>query len=255
MKFNHNKISYSFDDYCIDEEKNRMIKAFKEFSSKVPVSFFEKQAGDIEISCNEENRPDIGEKYFVAGEGGAKKIIQTGRYNVINDGIIFIYEENKKSFECDYPGVELHELMHVFGFDHSSDKNSLMYPYLESCDQRLDQSIIDTLKKLYSTENLADLYFEDVNAVKKGRYLDFNLTVRNSGDIDANNANFSILDDGSLVESKSLGDVKYGAGIFIEIKNFKLIHRNPKEISFVIDYEKKIKEIDESNNVADVKFE
>jgi len=46
----------------------------------------------------------------------------------------------------------------------------------------------------------------------------------------------------------------YGAGIFIEIQNLKLIRRNPREIRFVIDMYNDIPEIDEENNVAVITF-
>jgi len=258
MKFNHNRISYKIDVNCDKDKRDNMINGIKELSNQVDIlSFYEvSDDPDIEISCSREEKQTVQEDHFIAGEGGAREIIQTGRYNIISDGIIFLYDtQNVGSLDCEYPNIELHELMHVFGFDHSEDENSLMYPYLELCDQKLDDSIVKELKKLYSEENLADLYFEDVKAIKKGRYLDFNLTVKNSGSIDVYNANFSVIDDGELVESREIGDVRYGAGIIIEIQNFKLIHRNPKEIKYVIDKKDLIKEIDEENNIAKVSFE
>ena len=51
------------------------------------------------------------------------------------------------------------------------------------------------------------------------------------------------------------GEIKYGAGIIVSIENLKLKSSNPKEIKFVIDYENLIKEIDEENNVAAIKFD
>ena len=78
-----------------------------------------------------------------------------------------------KSKDCSYPNVELHELLHVLGFDHSENKKSIMYQLIESCDQILDQSIINQLKLLYAEENLPDLYFDKINVIKKGRYLPF----------------------------------------------------------------------------------
>ena len=40
----------------------------------------------------------------------------------------------------------------------------------------------------------------------------------------------------------------------VEIQNLKLIHKNPKEIQFVIDKDNLIKEIDEENNIAKTSF-
>jgi len=261
-KFNHKTITYNIDINCDKFKEDRILEAFNIVSEKVPgISFKKMLSGsvDIEVSCSDVREEKIDEDHFIAGEGGAKEIIQTGKYNVITNGVIFLYEsENSKTAKCNYPDVELHELMHVFGFEHSEDKNSLMYPYLETCDQILDESIIKELNRLYSEENLPDLFFEDVWAVRRGKYLDFNLTIKNSGVIDSTNVKYSILDDGELVQTRELdsemGEISFGAGVIISITNLKLINRNSKEIVFVIDRDNKIKEYDEENNRAVVRF-
>lgn len=255
MKFNHNSISYKIDSACSQEKRDRMISAFNELSFKVSViDFYEVLTiPDVEVLCSEYTKQTPGD-YFIAGEGGAKEIIQTGRYNIITEGIVLLHGNPHEFYECGWPNIELHELIHVFGFDHSADKNSLMYPYLNSCDQKLEVSIINTLKDLYSEENLPDLYFKELNVAKKGIYLDFNLTVKNSGAIEAKDVSFDVLDDGQLVKTFDLGDLIFGGGMRVEIQNLKLIHKNPDEISFVIDGNNLIKEIDEKNNIAKTGF-
>jgi len=257
MKFNHNTIIYKIDPNCNEKQKARMLKAFDIVSAKISLITFQEnlEEPDIEVSCTENQEEDIKENHFIAGEGGAKEIIKTGRFNVITQGTIYLYNNlETKSIDCEYPNVEIHELMHVFGFDHSEDKNSLMFPLLNSCDQELDQSIIIQLNELYSKENLPDLYFQNVSATKKGRYLDFKLTIKNSGLVNTNNATLTILDDGEKIEEKDLGEIKFGAGISLETTNLKLARLNPKKIEFIIDKEDKIKEIDEGNNVAGVEL-
>jgi hypothetical protein len=257
MKFNHNSISYTMDSSCEQEKQERMISAFNMLSDEIKnTSFYEvPENPDIEVSCSEKNKKTlVNEDYFIAGEGGAKEIIQTGKYNVIMGGIILLYENSKNSLKCDSPNTELHELIHVFGFTHSADENSLMYPLLESCSQKLDNSIIEELKRLYSEENLPDLYFEDIKAIKKGRYLDFNATIKNSGTINANNIELTIFDDEEPIETRKIEEIKYGAGIILEIQNLKLSDRNSKEIEFIIDYKNQIKEFDKKNNRVRIKF-
>lgn len=256
MKFNHNQISYTLDDTCLAERKRRILMAFDELSKQVnAINFYEVSDNpNIEISCSEENKPSINEDYFIAGEGGAREIIQTGKFNVINGGIILFYDE-KEGLHCDYPNIELHELMHVFGFGHSEEEGSIMYPYLESCEQVLDSSIIDQLNELYAVENLPDLYFSEVKAIRKGRYLDFNLTIKNAGVKDVPSVNFSVFDEGEFVDTKQLDEIRYGAGMIIEITNFKLNNRDSEEVKFVIDSLDLIEELDEENNVAKVSFE
>ncbi len=259
MKFNHNRISYEISFSCSDEKRERILKAFNEISTSVElISFYESLGNsDIFISCSgeSENNTEIGEDFFVAGEGGAREVIQTGRYNIITNGTVLLYDNPHGFIKCDWPNVELHELMHVFGFDHSKNQDSLMYPYLGSCDQRLDSSIISELKRLYSQENLADLYFKDFEVVKNGRYLDFNLSIKNSGDIDANNVSFTILEDGEISDTRLIGNIKYGAGVIMEIKFFKLKNKNPDKITFIIDYKKEIKELDKQNNILSINFD
>jgi archaellum component FlaF (FlaF/FlaG flagellin family) len=256
MKFNHNSISYKIDSDCSGVKRSRMIMAFNDLESKIGLISFKEvvNEGDIEVSCSEEQKESIEKNYFIAGEGGAKEVIQTGRYNIIANGTVLLYKENGRK-ECDWSNVELHELVHVFGFGHSTNPDSLMYPYLEDCNQELDESIINELRRLYSEENLVDLYFDDVNVVKKGKYLDFNLTIKNSGSINSESSEFSVLEEGKVVEDFDLEKINYGAGIIIEIKNLRLRSRNPDEIRFIIDRKDLIKEIDEENNVALVSFD
>ena len=257
MKFNHNKITYFIDQNCDKNKKVRLENALDELSIKVPIiNFFPSEIDpDIEITCSEDNRINIDKKHFVAGEGGAKEIIQTGRYNIITEGIILLYENTKvKSKDCQYPNVELHELLHVFGFDHSQDKRSIMYSLIESCDQILDQSIIDRLKELYAEENLPDLYFDQIKVVKRGRYIDFDLTIKNSGSLNSKDVTLTILDGISIIEQRNLGSFDFGAGVTLTTTNLRLRNLNPDQINFILDKENKIVELDEDNNVASVKL-
>jgi len=255
MKFNHNQISYKIEEDCETEKKQRMIQAFDELSSKVSkITFYSVLLNpDIEVICSQENKLNIDEKHFIAGEGGAKEIIQTGQYYIITNGVVYLYE-NIKTIKCNYPNVELHELIHVFGFDHSDNENSLMFPYLESCDQKLDDSIINKLGELYSKENLPDLYFENISAIKKGRYLDFDLIIKNSGSIDSKNVTLTIFDNEKIIEHRDLGVFKFGSGISLHSTNLKLVHLNPKQIRFIIDKDDNVKELDENNNIANIKL-
>jgi hypothetical protein len=256
MKFNHNNISFYIEDNCDNNKKSRILLALKTLTLEIKnLSFYESLNNpDILITCSDNNIAPLDKDYFISGEGGAKEIVQTGIYNVIVNGIIYFYSESLGSLNCDYPNLELHELMHVFGFNHSSDKKSIMYPYLESCEQTLDSSIAKKLNELYSIQNLPDIYFDNAEVIKKGRYIDFNITFKNSGLANAKAINFSIIDENEIVETKKIGNINFGAGIIIEIKNFKLIRRNPKEIIFYIDSENKIEELDKKNNILKIKL-
>ena len=256
MKFNHNSISYSIGLDCSEEKKNNMIEAFNELQNKIEIiSFYPVSSNpDIEVSCSESTKHSIQKDYFIAGEGGAKEIIQTGRYNVITQGVILLYGE-KKGIECNWPNVELHELLHVFGFDHSSDENSLMFQYLQSCSQKFDESIINNLKELYSKENLADLYFDNTIGIKKGRYFDFNVTVKNSGTINAESVFLTVFDGNDKIDEFDLKNVDFGAGLNFFVQNLRLNSRSSNNITLAIDSDDHIKEIDEDNNIVNLNFE
>ncbi len=258
MKFNHNNISYLIYPDCDESKKARILRAFGLISDQTGIISFVQvnQNPDIEIICseNKDYEPESNKGFFIAGEGGAKEIIKTGYYNIITNGTVFLYKYPFRTSECNLPVVEIHEILHVFGFDHSEDTDSLMNPVISSCRQKLDSSIISELKRLYSGKNLADLEIQDLKVIKTGRYIDYNVTIKNSGVIDAESVNLSILDDGELVESRQIGDLNFGAGITIMVENLKLIHRNPMEIEFIVDRENKIKESNKDNNIVEIKI-
>jgi hypothetical protein len=250
MKFNHNEISYNIEEGCSQDKKARMIEAFKIVSDNVnEIKFYPTSKNpDINITCTTKIEGSLGKDFFIAGEGGAEQIVQTNRYNIINQGMVLLYGNPYNSIECDWPNIELHELMHVFGFQHSQDEDSLMYPYLSSCNQKLDESIINSLKDLYSQENLPDLYFEEASGVKHGRYLDFNVTIKNSGTIDAQNVMLGVFDGQTKVDSFPLDNFNFGAGVTFSVSNVRLESRSSSVIKLTIDPDNKIEEIDKENN-------
>ncbi len=257
MKFNHNDISYIIDDKCSKDRKEKMIEAFDELSSRVEVISFSLSTSsqpDINVTCSGASPQVKGNNFYIAGEGGAEEVIPTGAYNVITKGIIILNENPRNFYDCGWPNLELHELLHVFGFDHSTDEDSIMYPVLKSCSQKLDESIITHLKELYSLDNLPDLYFEDAKAIKNGRYLDFNVSIRNSGDVDSGKFILEVLDNGEKVDSFNLNSVPYGAGVNFQVMNVRLTSRSSSDITLVIDASNSIKEFDKENNIAELSF-
>jgi len=254
MKYNHNNVTFGFHNSCDDKKKGRMKRAFSEVENKVNsiVTFIEvNNNSDIDIECEEKPASENEGDFLIAGEGGAKEIIPTGRFNVIKKGVIYLYNnEGDRYLNCDNSNVEIHELMHAFGFDHSNDENSLMYIIIDSCSQLLDESILNEIKRLYSMEDLPDIYFDRVYVVKKGRYIDFNITIKNSGSIFADNITMYVLDGSDVINNFSINNINYGGGIFIETTNLRLKRLNPEKIEFIIDKDNRIKEIDEQNNIA-----
>ena len=225
-----------------------MIEAFEliEWMTEY-ISFYEVGGdADIYVGCSDDVNM-IGAGLFAAGEGGPSRIINTSRFKVIEKGRIFIYSEPR----CDYPIVELHELLHVFGFDHSDDPMNIMYN-TSRCDQRVTTDIIELLDALYAIEALADIRISNLSAVKKGAYLDFNMTVLNDGMLDADIVDLSIVVDGVVVEVLKLGGIEVGFGRTLYVENLKLPSRGFGVVDFHIDKEGVIRELDEENNVVRV---
>lgn len=230
IRFNHNNISYSFSPDCPQETIDKVLEAFQIISTQTEViTFYEDRNSDIDISCSEQSIQKAT-NVFIAGEGGPSEFINTTEYPVILHGEILLYRKS----QCQKPIVALHELLHVFGFDHSNDSSSVMYPYSE-CDQTLSQDYTDFLKQLYSIPAKGDIYFENVSATKSGRYLDFNITIINNGIIDVKNVSLSVLENNEEIKSFYLGDIAYGlVKKSFNVQNLKLSSRSSSTIELIL---------------------
>lgn len=234
MKFNHNLITYYIDESCNQEKEKRVEEAMSILEREVGLIKFIKTKNnnsDIEIICNKVDIPLKNKNYFIQGEGGPISIINTSLFFVIEKGVIFLFYDKPP---CEEPLVELHELLHVFGFEHSQNKKSIMYPVL-NCDQQLTPDIINKMEELYNIDNLPDLYFENISVYKKGIFIDFNLNVKNQGLIDGKNVKIKIytIPQNKFIEEFDLETISFGGGKFLEVKNLKLPFYT-KEIKFEI---------------------
>ncbi len=248
MRFNHNLISYTIDEGCDKIRRDNMLAAFNIFSSEIGiVSFFEGRAmdADIKVGCSNEF-VELSEELFAAGEGGPSKIINTSGFKVVEEGKITLYNGE----DCRYPIVALHELCHVFGFDHSPDPENIMYN-ISSCDQRMSDDMTELMVKLYSVEALADARIEKVEGVVHGGYLDFNISILNEGLVGISNIDLTILADGEEVDSVDLGEIDIGYGRTLKVENMR-IDSGVSKVKFVMDGENKVRELNEENNVVEM---
>jgi len=241
MRFSTKTISYKIDELCDRKKTARVKEAFLILERETELKFYESENGEIEIVCNESGEMPKPGEYFIAGEGGPTSVINSSLFNVIESGKVLLFYE--KSL-CDNPNVELHEILHVLGFKHASNKNSIMYNVL-GCEQNLTLEILSEIKKIYSFDSLPDLYFNNVSATKRGSYLDFDTDVRNKGLINAKNVSLNVFKGDNLVKIFELGDLNYGEGKIMSIRNLK-VGSNTKEMKFVIIYNKQ--ELEKKNN-------
>lgn len=250
LRFNHNNISYFIEDDCTKIRKEAMLEAFDIFADEMKlISFYEvknKDVADIEVGCSDDYI-ELGENLFTAGEGGPSKIINASVFKTIEKGTILLYSDSR----CDYPCVELHELLHVFGFDHTEDPKNIMY-HVSNCDQRITPDMVELIDKLYSMEALADATIDELVAVKKGRYLDFNITVLNEGFIGIDSINLTIIAEGRDVHVVNLGEINIGYGRTLQATNIKLPSRNIEKIDFIIDIDNVVRELNENNNFMEM---
>jgi hypothetical protein len=243
MRFRSKEITYSIDDSCEYEKKDKTHSAFEILSNETVLNFVEVEngyRGEIMASCSEKKQLD--EDYFIAGEGGPLYLVDSGDYVVIYNGSIFLYED-----KCDKPIVSIHEILHVLGFQHVNNPKSIMYNY-SSCDQKITLDIIEVIENLYEDPTLPNLVLRDVSAVKKGRYLDFNVTVMNEGLKISPDLELVIYGDDKKLNSYEIEGLGIGAGKTLAVQNMKGFYGLEKLI-FVVDEGNLIKEINEDNSI------
>lgn len=247
LRFNHNNISYFIEDSCSTVRVSRMKEAFRVFEEKMEIIFFHEilnDRADIIVGCSDEFI-DLGNNLFAAGEGGPSEIINTSNFKTIQKGKILLYEDQP----CKMPVVEIHELCHVFGFDHSANPLSIMYN-TSNCDQKITPDMIELMKELYSIKPLADARISEISAVKRGKYFDFNISVVNEGLVEIDNISLTLLTGDEIIEVISLNDIGIGYGRTLRARDLRLPSSKSEKIDFVVDYESVVEELDEENNIV-----
>jgi len=241
MRFNHNNLTYAFEN-CEEEKQDRMKQAFSQITEKTIIITFREtiqENADILIGCSEDYL-EKEEHVFIAGEGGPSEVINSTLYPTIIKGKILIYDST-----CESPLVELHELLHVFGFDHINNSNYIMYPYVD-CNMKLNKDYTDYLMKLYSITPLPELYFDYLNASKEGPYLNFEVSVGNQGLIDTQ-ATLIISSNQKQIKTFELEEIPLGAKKTLTVQNLKLPSRSTTQVTFKI--QSNTNELDNDNNI------
>jgi len=245
MRFASRIITYSINSSCSLDEVLRIKSAFNTLENRTQIVHFnETTNGRISILCNNTKNRN-GRDHIKLGEGGINEVVKIDKLHIINKGqITFFRNENR----CDTPNVESHEILHVLGFKHSNNTQSIMYN-LSSCNQNITNNIIKELRRLYSVPELPDLKIEKVEFQKNRRTVDLDINIINQGLKDSENITLRILSRTRGIAEFKIGNLPYGAGKRIRITNL-----NPKRSKYLkIEISGGI-EIDLSNNFKEINF-
>jgi hypothetical protein len=240
MRFPEKEISYFIEDNCTIYKKGEMERAFDLMENETILKFYSVlENQEITVSCDEKNK--MKGSLFIAGEGGPDKIVISDKFNVILSGKILLI----RNADCPRPEIASHELLHVLGFNHSTNPQNLMYP-VTKCGQTIGEDMIDKINELYSIESLPDLLIEHVHANIENRFLYLNLSVRNSGLKDSLNSSLVIYADDQEIKKVELEKMDLGTGKNIELTNLVIQKIKLEELILVIETNES--ELEKNNN-------
>lgn len=194
----------------------------------------------------------------VVGEGGPTKAIETGgKYTLIAGGEIFLLPTENGCVGVNRP---MHEIGHVLGLGHAPPGHGdIMYPNEISCKQNITQITVDAVNSIYDGEPAADLVLSNVSVVKKGGLVDVSLSVRNVGLRDSVQSSLGFFADGEVIDSLTapkfsiIPSISPGSGVSSRVTNAR-IPSGVREIRIQADSKGDVKEMDEDNNDALVRF-
>ena len=239
MRFPEKRISYKIIN-CPLQRNYDMENGFEFLSNLTELEFYPVLDNEeISIRCEDKQRFSSG--LYIAGEGGPTNITETERFSVILRGEILLLKDS----ECKIPNIVIHELLHVLGFDHSTNKNNLMYN-ITNCNQIIGEDIISKLNEIYSVESLPDLKLEKATSTMNGRYLDTNISIRNFGLKAISGAELKIFADGELIKTIDLEFLDIGYGREIMFSNILISQLSVNELEYSI--ETASAELDKKNN-------
>tara|TARA_Y100000034_G_scaffold54708_1_gene66996 strand:- start:5515 stop:6426 length:912 start_codon:yes stop_codon:yes gene_type:complete len=239
MRYPDSRISYNIYDCPLQKEDN-MKRAIEIISNETILEFYSVDFNEeISITCDSKNKIEKG--LFIAGEGGPTNITKTERFNVISHGSILLI---KKTL-CPKPNVEIHELLHTLGFDHSSNIKNIMYN-ISRCNQEIGKDTIKLINELYSTPSYSDLSLENISAVMHGKYLDLNISIINNGLKDSERTTIIVSSNKKIIKEIDLDSIKIGSGRLISFSNIWVPKINIQELELFIN--SSFNEIEKENN-------
>lgn len=155
-------ISYSISNGCSDYMKTRIRQSFDAIHDETDsvLSFIEANDADIKIDCS--LITGYTSHYLMSGVVGEATIGVIGYLSPESEISFYNFLDKYDAREMgacdDYFDLEIHEILHTFGFDHNSNRRSIMAAEGEGCYvDSIDDYVIDCLKYTYTNgENGTD---------------------------------------------------------------------------------------------------
>ena len=248
MRFPDRKISYDISS-CDIKKISDMENSFRKIEDLTILDFHsvsQGNTGEISITCSPKQRKSDDTGLLIAGEGGPTNITITRNFNVITEGQILLLRDSK----CLNPNVGIHELLHVLGFKHSSNENSIMYA-VSKCSQIITNDIINEINRLYSEASFPDLVAENFSVTTRGIFLDSSFTITNNGLKTSEEAKAIISINEKEVKDIIIKELGVGEGVTITLTNVKIPFGKVNNISLEIKTD--FSELDKKNNKIKLK--
>lgn len=243
MRYINRTITYEIGKECSAQKRTSIEEAFSILEKETVLQFRQTtNKPEITFFCTNISPDPETKGHFVAGEGGPTQIINTTKYAAILSGKVALYRAEK----CDQPIIALHEILHALGFDHTSDKQSIMFP-ITNCDQELDPFILNQINTLYVADPLPDVAIERVDAKALGRYLNFEISVANYGLINAENVTLSLFSGSNIIKTFPLEEIGFGQKKTLSASNVR-IPRGVENLIFSIALDQGEQELAFDNN-------
>lgn len=230
MRYPSSNISYHIDSNCSLRKKTDMTRAFNYLANLTVLNFYSVDNNqEITVSCDDQVKPS-GNGYFVAGEGGPTKVIAGDNFYVIFKGKVLLL----RSYSCSKPNIEIHELLHALGFNHSKNKNNIMYP-ISDCSQTLGTEIPQKIDELYSYPSYPDLKVANASAQIDGRYLNLNVSINNIGLNDSTSSKLFVYGDGVKIKEMNIKEIKIGEGLNVKLTNVWIPKRSIEKLNVSVE--------------------